>query len=113
MRPPTERGAKEGLGHRGGAMRGMNYPRELRVYGVLRSSRPDPEIATWHTKILHMGDALHPARLLAYLCEVTRGLGPKTLRPPHPQEGACRRCQRKRAQPRSHWPRSLWGWCGF
>src|SRR5215218_10428043 len=72
MRPPTERGAKEGLGHRGGAMRGMNYPRELRVYGVLRSSRPDPEIATWHTKILHMGDALHPARLLTYLFESWR-----------------------------------------
>jgi hypothetical protein len=47
---------------------------EVRRYGVLRSSRP--EIATWHTKIRHLGDALHPATLVAYLCEVTRGQGP-------------------------------------
>src|ERR671912_3032925 len=50
--------------------------------GVLRSTRP--EIATWHTKIRHLGDAPHPARLVAYLCDVTRGQGPKTLRAPPP-----------------------------
>jgi len=27
---------------------------EVRIHGVLRSSRP--VIATWHTKIVHMGD---------------------------------------------------------
>src|SRR5215207_3340676 len=40
MRPPTEREAKKGLGHRDGAMRRIAHPRELRVYGVLRSSLP-------------------------------------------------------------------------
>jgi DNA-binding NarL/FixJ family response regulator len=46
-------------------------------------------MATWHTKILHLGDALNPARLLAYLCEVTRGQGPKpfALRPDSKRKG--------------------------
>jgi hypothetical protein len=32
-----------------------------------------------YTKIAHLADALHPARLVAYLCYLTRGQGPKTL----------------------------------
>jgi hypothetical protein len=36
---------------------------ELLISRFLGSSRP--EIATWHTKIAHMGDAPHPARLVA------------------------------------------------
>ena len=53
---------------------------ELRLDGVLGSS--PQEIATWHTKIAHLGDAPHTARLVPYLCDVTRGGGPKTLRAP-------------------------------
>jgi DNA-binding NarL/FixJ family response regulator len=30
--------------------------------------------------VAHLADAPHPARLLPYLCDVTRGGGPKTLR---------------------------------
>src|SRR5215207_9309682 len=37
MRPPTEREAKKGLGHRDGAMRRIGHPRELRLNGVLGS----------------------------------------------------------------------------
>src|SRR5215213_6906551 len=61
---------------------------ELRLHGVLRSSRPD--MATWHTKILHMGDALQQARLLPYLCNVTRGQGgrnPSRSAPTKPRGG--------------------------
>jgi len=32
-----------------------------------------------YTKIAHLADALHPARLVAYLCYLTRGQEPKTL----------------------------------
>src|SRR4051794_32404386 len=39
-------------------------------------------MATWHTKIAHLGYAPHPTRLVPYLCDVTRGGGPKTLRSP-------------------------------
>jgi hypothetical protein len=38
-----------------------------------------------HTPLLllsHLADAPHPATLLPYLCDVTRGGGPKTLRAP-------------------------------
>ena len=54
---------------------------EVRVLGISR--RLAPEIATWHTKIRHLGDALHPARLVPYLWNVTPGGGPKpfALRP--------------------------------
>jgi DNA-binding NarL/FixJ family response regulator len=46
-------------------------------------------IATWHTKIRHMGDAPHPARLLPYLWDVTQGGGPKpfALRPDSKRKG--------------------------
>jgi hypothetical protein len=54
--------------------------RELRPNGVLRSS--PQQMATWHTKIAHLGDAPHPPRLLPYLRDVSWGGGPKTLRAP-------------------------------
>src|SRR5215211_994355 len=46
-------------------------------------------IATWHTKIRHMGDAPHPARLVPYLWDVTQGGGPKlfALRPDSKRKG--------------------------
>src|SRR5215218_4548087 len=44
---------------------------QVRGIGILRSSRP--EVATWHTKIAHLGDAPHQARLIPYLCYPTRG----------------------------------------
>jgi DNA-binding NarL/FixJ family response regulator len=38
--------------------------------------------------LAHLADAPHPARLLPYLCDVTRGRGPETLRaPPRLSEG--------------------------
>jgi hypothetical protein len=37
--PAADVRAREGLGHRDGAMRGMGYPCELRFNGVLRSSQ--------------------------------------------------------------------------
>jgi hypothetical protein len=48
---------------------------------ILGSSHP--EIATWHTKIVHLGDAPHQATLIPYLCYLTWGRGPKpfALRP--------------------------------
>jgi DNA-binding NarL/FixJ family response regulator len=48
-------------------------------------------MATWHTKIAHMGYAPHPRRLVPYLCDaVTRGAGPKrpfALRPDTKRRG--------------------------
>jgi DNA-binding NarL/FixJ family response regulator len=54
----------------------------------LRSS--PQEMATWHTKIAHTGDALYPARLVPYLCDnVTQGGGqrPFALRPDTKRKG--------------------------
>jgi len=46
-------------------------------------------LITFNTNLAHLGDALHPARLLPYLCAVTQGAGPKpfALRPDSKRRG--------------------------